>query len=274
MTKSNSLTSPLQAELDSLRAKVARRHEYIELLEVELGNTRGALLEFTARYNQRIGPLEAELQRLQRQLDVLTADQAPPANDWRGARGHSAPTGAGRRSTVEGGQPPAEDIPFKKHAAPSSHDVNYERRVRDLFRRLAKRYHPDLAHSEEQKKWHEEIMAEVNQAYSAKNLRALEALEQRRRLEGELGASPAAELARLSVELRQLEGMIFDMEQTIRELDLSPAMQMRSELKADQEEGRDTLAALEREMRSRIAALEEQVLVHGGDVGRPADSQS
>lgn len=258
-----SLISPLQAELESLRAKLARRREYMDLLELELTNTRGALQEFTALYNGRIGPLEAHQQRLQRQLDELTADQAPPSTDWRGAR----PRRFGSTGAAEGdGQEPEPDLPFKRRAAPTSQDVNYERRVRDLFRRLAKRYHPDLAQDDEQRKWHEDIMAEVNQAYSAKNLQALEALDQRMELEMEISPTPAVELARLTVELRQLETLIFDMEQTIRELDLSPAMQMRTELRTDQEDGRDSLAALEREMRSRIAALEEQVLVLGGEL--------
>ncbi|MCL4257284.1 MAG: J domain-containing protein [Anaerolineales bacterium] len=259
----SSLISPLQAELESLRAKLARRREYMDLLDLELTNTRGALQEFTDLYNRRIGPLEAHQQRLQRQLDELTADQAPPSNAWRGARG-SRRGGAAWTHAGEEAQEPDADQPFKKHAAPTSQDVNYERRVRDLFRRLAKRYHPDLAPDDEQRKWHEEIMAEVNQAYSAKNLQALEALDKRMELEMELSPTPAVELARLTVELRQLETLIFDMEQTIRELDLSPAMQMRTELRTDQEDGRDTLAALEREMRSRIAALEEQVLILGG----------
>lgn len=261
----SSLISPLQAELESLRAKLARRREYMDLLELELTNTRGALQEFTDLYNHRIGPLEAHQQRLQRQLEELTADQAPPSNDWRGAR--RGPGRFGAAPAPEGEtQEPEGDLPFRKRAAPTSQDVNHERRVRDLFRRLAKRYHPDVAQDDEQRKWHEEIMAEVNQAYSAKNLQALEALDRRMELEMDISPTPAVELARLTVELRQLETLIFDMEQTIRDLDLSPAMQMRTELRTDQEDGRDTLAALEREMRSRIAALEEQVLVLGGEL--------
>ncbi|MCW5875183.1 MAG: hypothetical protein KIS88_11115 [Anaerolineales bacterium] len=276
MNKTTSLISPLQAELDNLRAKLARRREYMDLLELELSNTRGALREFTDLYTQHIGPLEAYQQRLQRQLDILTADQAPPGNDWRGVHrgpGHSRPRPGAEQPLEE------DDIPFKKRAAPTSQDVNHERRVRDLFRRLAKRYHPDLATDEEQKKWNEEIMAEVNQAYTAKNLQALEALDKRMGLEIELGATPAVELARLTVELRQLETLIFDMEQTIRDLDLSPAMQLRNELRIDHEDGRDSLAALAREVRERIALLEEQVLAMGGDLKKnngdePADSSS
>jgi hypothetical protein len=60
--------------------------------------------------------------------------------------------------------------------------------------------------------------------------------------------------------------MIFDIERTIRELDLSPAMQMRSELRADQEDGRDSLSELEAELKARIAVLREQLLALGADL--------
>jgi hypothetical protein len=263
MNKKTSLISPLEAELAALRAKAAKRREYLDLLEMELANTRAAVQEFTDMYNRRIGPLEAEQQRLQRLLEQLQADQAPPGNDWRGKR-HAARQ---QQSNGNGAHEP-EDKPFKKKPPlAAQQDPDYERKVRDLFRRLAKQYHPDVAKDDEQRKQHEALMSEINQAYSAKNLDALRKLaEQKAEPAGEAASTPAAELARLTVELRQLETMIFDIEQTIRELDLSPAMQMRSELKADQEDGRDSLSELEMEMRNRISELEEQLIAMGAEI--------
>jgi hypothetical protein len=265
MSKKKSLVSPLEAELSALRDKVARRREYMDLLELELGNTRAALQEFTDLYNGRIGPLEQRQQQLQQMLEQMMADQAPPGNDWRGKKHEQQ-----RRTKTNGnahGYESQQDKPFTKRQPSPPPDPDYERKVRDLFRRLAKQYHPDVATDEEQKKRHEEIMSEINQAYSAKNLDALELLAKSRGMEAaEPAKTPAAELDRLETELRQLEMMIFDIERTIRELDLSPAMQMRSELKADQEDGRDSLRELERELRTRIAVLQEQLLALGADL--------
>jgi hypothetical protein len=262
MSKKNSLISPQEAELAALRAKAAKRREYLDLLELELANTRAAIQEFTDLYNRRIGPLEAEQQRLQRLLEELQADQAPPSNDWRGVR-----RGGSQEQSNGGNGHEQQDKPFKKKPLPAAQqDPDYERKVRDLFRKLAKQYHPDVAKDDEQRKHHEALMSEINQAYSAKNLEALRKLaEHKADAAGEAASTPAAELARLIVELRQLEMMIFDIEQTIRELDLSPAMQMRSELKADQEDGRDSLSELELQFRNRISDLEEQLIAMGAD---------
>lgn len=261
MSKKTSLISPLEVEIASLRDKAAKRREYLELLEFELANTRAAVQEFTDLYNRRIGPLEAEQQRLQRLLEQLTADLAPPNNDWRGVRhaGRQEPNGNGGHSQ--------QDKPFKKKPLPAAQqDPDYERKVRDLFRKLAKQYHPDLAQDDEQKRRHETLMSEINQAYSAKNLEALRKLAERKAEPlGEGANTPAAQLARLTIELRQLETMIFDIEQTIRELDLSPAMHMRTEFKADHEDGRDSLGQLEAEIKARISDLQEQLLAIGAD---------
>lgn len=261
MKTKKSLTSPLDAELSGLRAKVARRREYLDLLEVELANTRAALLEFTQLYNTRIGPLEAEQKRLQEMLEQMTADQAPPGNDWRGRKQEEKQ----RQNHHNNGHKRNEPIIEKKPVA--SNDPDYERKVRDLFRKLAKQYHPDMAHGSEDKKRHEEIMSEINQAYSVKDLEALEKLAKRNGHSNAGGghSSPAAEIARLTTELQQLETMIFEVEHTIRELDLSHAMQMRSELKADQDDGRDALAELEAEFKARIAILQEELLAMGAD---------
>jgi DNA repair exonuclease SbcCD ATPase subunit len=197
-------------------------------------------------------------------LEDMMADQAPPGNDWRGKK-HEA----GRKANGNGhaGYASQQDKPFTKRQPDPPPDPDYERKVRALFRKLAKQYHPDLATDEEQKKRHEQLMAEINQAYSAKDLDALEQLAESRNLDStEPAKTPAAELERLQAELRQLEMMIFDIERTIRELDLSPAMHMRSELKADQADGRDSLSELEAEFKTRIALLQEQLIALGADI--------
>ena len=260
MRTKKSLLSPIEADLAALRAKVARRREYLDLLEVELANTRAALQEFTLLYNTRIGPLEAQQKRLQQMLEQMTADQAPPASGWNGRKQQAKQKQSNRNEHRQN-----ETIIEKKPVANS--DPNYERKIRDLFRRLAKQYHPDMAQGAEQKKQHAEIMAEINQAYSAKNLEALEALAKRNGHAATTAkhSSPATEIARLSTELQQLETMIFEVEHTIRELDLSHAMQLRSEMKGERQDGRDFLSEMEAEVKARITELQEQLLGLGAD---------
>jgi len=161
-----------------------------------------------------------------------------------------------------------EQPPIEKKKRAQNLDPDYERKVRDLFRRLAKQYHPDLAQEGEDKKQFEEIMAEINQAYMAKDLKALETFVEAHGDSKLRGRSrlPGAELARLKLELRQLDAMIFEIEQTIRELDLSPAMQMRGDANDGRPHRRDILREMEADYLAKIADLREQLLALGLEI--------
>lgn len=260
MNAKKSLSAPVDAELAILRARVERRREYLELLEVELSNTRGVIQEFTELYNARISPLETRHRQLQEMLDQLSADQAPPDSGWQGRTGH-------KKQDKQNGHKRGEAKPPKQKKSMAESDPDYERKIRELFRRLAKLHHPDLAQGDDDKKRRAEIMAAINQAYSTKDLDTLENLAKSNENQSNgKWTGPGEELARLNMELRQLEAMIFEVEQTIRELDLSHAMQMRSEMKADRESGRDYLSDIEADYRTRILDLQEKLIALGLDL--------
>lgn len=256
-----SISLQVDDELEAIRARVLRRREYLDLLETELTNTRAIIQEFTQLYNERVAPLEREQKRLSQLLEKWAADLAPPANGWHGRGG--APKAASPNGRKKEPEPPRVEKKRRQNA-----DPGYERKVRDLFRQLAKQYHPDLAQEGEDKKQFEEIMAEINQAYMAKDLRALEAFAQAHGISKPRGRSrlPSAELARLRLELRQLDAMIFEIEQTIRELDLSPAMQMRGDANDGRPHRRDVLREMEADYRSRIEDLREQLMALGVEI--------
>jgi hypothetical protein len=246
----NKLTKQTQEALKAIRAKVAHRREYLDILEMELMNTRQVLQEFSTLYRQRLGSLETELNRLEGILDedVSARKGAPGSNGAGNAEGH-------KKNTEEPNQH------HQKRKLHSTKNPDYERKIRELFRKLAKRFHPDLANEAEEKKQREAIMAKINQAYSARDLKALEELARdiATNMDGD-SVGPDKEYLRLKVELRHLETMIFEVEHTIRELDLSPVMQMRSEAKSEDRAGRDLLGTMEFDLKLRIAELREHLL--------------
>jgi len=60
--------------------------------------------------------------------------------------------------------------------------------------------------------------------------------------------------------------MIFEIEQTIRELDLSPAMQMRGDANDGRPHRRDILREMEADYLAKIADLREQLLALGLEI--------
>jgi peptidoglycan hydrolase CwlO-like protein len=248
------LTQVGQEELAALRAKVAHRREYLGILEMELFNTRAALQEFTAEYNARLGDLEAEYQRLESLMDAAFEEEEA-ARQKPGA----SPNGRAYSKKARGSH--RQRPRHKASRLPRAKDPEYERKIRELFRNLAKRFHPDLASEPDEKEQREQIMAKINAAYTARDLGALESLakDYAAQVNGNSG-EPAAEFAHLKVELRHLEAMIFELEHTIRELDLSPAWQLRSEVNSERLAGRDMLGDMELNIKERIAELREHLL--------------
>lgn len=245
-----SLSPHLYEDLSAMRAKVAHRREYLQLLQTELFNTRAYLQEFTDLYNAKMSKLENEYARLQRLLEESGTEDEPPGEYRRRFHQHGRP---GRKHTRSG---KATD---ERQALPSNPE--YEEQIRLLFRNLAKRFHPDLAENPREKKERERIMAEINVAYTARDLKALESLaKQPKASSNGTPVSPSAELASLKVELGHLEGMIFEVEHTIRELDLSPAMQMRSDYQSGNRYGRNLFEDLRSNLQERIDELREHLL--------------
>jgi hypothetical protein len=251
------LTYPAFEELEKLRAKVAHRREYLELLEMELFNTRESLQEFTQAYNEHLGGYESELSRLEALLEASFEEEEKARAKLKGGKKGGWRFSGGHHTQSD------EENDRKSEA---EKDPAFEKKIRELFRKLAKRFHPDLASEMEDKSEREKIMAKINQAYTARDMKSLESFaKQMKEGQSERTLGPEAAILRHKVELRQLESMIFEVEHTIREIDLSRAMQLRSELHFEKESGRDLFADVESGLKERIAELRDHLFDLGLD---------
>ena len=252
------LTYPALEELERLRAKVKYRQGYLELLEFELFNTRKGLQEFTDAYNTRLGELEKELNRLQHLMEARFEEEEKLRE--------ALPGGEKKKGWRFYSRPQADENEQNDKAKKINKDPEFEKKIRELFRNLAKRFHPDLAEGKGDKNEREKIMARINQAYGARDLRSLEKMAKQAGARDSGNAiGPQAEILRNKVELRNLDAMIFEVEHTIREIDLSPAMQLRNDLNFEIEAGRDFFADIERNIKEKIREISDHLLDLGID---------
>ena len=142
-----------------------------------------------------------------------------------------------------------------------------EEQIKNLFRELARRFHPDLTSDPEEKKWREEIMTRVNQAYSSRDLKALRSLaEQPDRPVDSPNQTKEQEIAGLKTELKRLDGVIADLKARINHLEESPAWQLKLEARLKRRSGADLLTELEAKINDQIADLQEHLIVLGIDL--------
>jgi hypothetical protein len=258
-----SLQSTADAELTSLRLRLNKKREYIAILELELFNTRVTIHDFMVIYKKRVGHLEEYLRNLRRKLyETLESQKAQPdeqPNEFDSSGDEDEFTYKDKD----------ENNGWRKigEQKKSKYSPKMEEQIKNLFRELARRFHPDLTSDPEEKKWREEVMTRVNQAYASRDLKALRALaEQPDRPVDSPNQTKEQEIAALKVELKRLDGVIADLKARIKHLEESPAWQLKMEARLKRRSGSDLLTELENKFKEQIADLEEHLIVLGIDL--------
>jgi hypothetical protein len=269
-SNSRSLQSTADAELTRLRMHLNKKREYIAILELELFNTRVALHEFMIIYQERISPLEQQVRTLRRMLYQILESQreedeeTPPSGFGSGNRpeDESEDPAINYDEREDGNGWRQVGKRNRKELSPKTEEM-----IRSLFRELARRFHPDLTNDPEEKKWRQEVMTRVNQAYTNRDLAALKALaEQPDRPIDSPGQTKQQEIKTLKQELKRLDGVISDLKARIFHLEESPAWQLKIEARMKRRSGRNLLNEMETKFTEQIADLEERLIVLGVDI--------
>ena len=257
-------------ELSRLQLRLNKKRDYIAILELELFNTRAALFDYQAMYNERLLPLEQMLSRMRRLLYEVIHDRN---ND------------NGTEEEYDFSDPEDEPPTYQEKAEQEWRNIgkqakvkknpHIEAKIRELFRQLAKRFHPDLTSNPKEKKYREQIMAQVNKAYAHRDLKKLQQLaEQPDITPASVSKDRAEEILHLRTELVRLDGVIAELKGSLRHFEESPAMQLMMEARMKRRNGKDLLTEMESKLQEQIDTLQERLIVSGMDLDRITEALS
>ncbi len=196
--------------IESRKQRIAGLHDELDELSV-------ALNSFERQYRTKLGGLHSEIDRLRSEI-----------NDYR-ERINVLRVRAANREPLLSDPPPFDDDPNAEGPNFDHLSANQKRPVVDhetmdalrrIYRELAKRFHPDLATTADERQRREEIMLRINDAFGQRNLSALEAIA-REAEHDDPGFSfrPIVErLAWATLELARLDGVIVQIETQIKTL--------------------------------------------------------
>jgi hypothetical protein len=244
-------------ELQTLRYEVSVRQEHVAQLELELFDTRADLIVFEREMEERLGLLKRQIERLEVKI-IDARRQAARRAQW-GDRADSPDIPEDVvdqfqrtwRREEKGASPP-----------PPKREVNEatKEELKDLYRSLAKRFHPDLAPDPQEKAWREKRMAEVNAAYANLDKAALETLV------GKTDWSPEPavksrddEVAALRTEIRRLDRLIAELDTDLRELINSETVKLMLEVSSARRSGWDLLGKMENDLLAQISSLQVEL---------------
>jgi uncharacterized small protein (DUF1192 family) len=244
------------SELRELQLDLQERQERIAQLEFEISDTKAELGRFEQEYEARVGILERQVEDLEADLDQARFRAARRAQ-W-GERADSPDMHVDVQEQFRRTWTPREKPPEPPPEEPITDEMKAE--LKTLFRALAKRFHPDLVTDPGAKRWRQKIMAQVNEAYAAQDVRALKALaEKQDRPKAPVQKSREQILADMRTEVRRLDGVIRHLERTLQELINSHTVQLMLEVTIAARQGRDLLAEMASGLRTKVADLEAEI---------------
>ena len=235
--------------------QLRQAQEALATAEAEMEALQSELEQFEKQVDYLLGPLLDQLSALDAEVQALTSQlidlrEARLFGDRRAS--YTGPYFAhlpdptvaeeGKKTTSPFATPPPGQ------AAPALSDPQAE--LKALYRKLARRYHPDLARSDTERILNTEQMTIINQAYTTGDLQAL------RKLAGVFVQStlpdylrpslPQSELERVQERLRQVQAQI-------KHLETLPIVKLSLEAKLARRQGRSLLTEMIIDLRRRLA---------------------
>ncbi len=233
--------TPEEAELLRKRGELAAVRAELAERELELADLRTQLRSFEGRYLREVAVLYAELDEWEARIAELEASL------------NGSPDS---RQQAEGARQRADDTREATHGgALEARDFKPSADMKNLFRDIAKRIHPDFAKDDADRHRRTRLMAQANQAYGEGDAEALRCiLDDYHESSGPVqDEGIGAELIRIIRQIHQARKNIAVIEQHLLGLRASEIAQLREDAEHASQAGRDILSELATTVRTQIA---------------------
>jgi len=251
--------TPEAQELQKKQVELAGIEEELGQAELDLATVQAELRAFRQRYVRTVGTRYAQLDEIEARIAELLAaanpDDPTAAAQAQTASAHAAET----RQAVEG----------EAGTASAPEDFKPSEELRQLYRKVAKLVHPDLATDPAERVRRHRFMAEANAAYAAGDMARLEAIlrEWESSPESVPGDGTGAELVRTIRTIALCKARLDAIAKEIAELRGSDLLQLRAKVLVAESAGQDLLATMAADLDCQI----EQAQARHDAIARKAD---
>ena len=237
---------PEEIELEKKRAELSILEDDLALKELDLTTLQVVLEDLRRRYLRIVGVKLAQLDGIEAQSAEIIARLDPKNEEVKkeaDRRRTQAQESADATGSIAAEEYEAE--PFKP-----SEDL------KQLYRDLAKKVHPDLAPDEQARERRHRFMQEVNQAYSERNEDRLRSLlnEWENRPDSVSGEGTGAELIRIIRQIARVHNRIEAISQEVENLKESELYKLKMRVDETQDESRNLLVEMAAEIDGQIEA--------------------
>jgi hypothetical protein len=239
-----------QKELQTAESELAELKEQLQNFEAQVDARLGSLLDQLSELNAETEALDAELRHIREERlfgrDLMQYLEGAPMPAHPINLDNLPPVVLPLRACV-GGQ--GTDLSTQSQAQLPD--------IKAVYRRLARRYHPDLARSDTDRAQANDQMKTINQAYAAGDLPTLMRLAGMSVPYGvdlKSTASQSADLPNKSMtELEQAQWKLREVYRQISRLSSLPIVKLSLDVKLARHQGRDLLSEMSGEMQYKVA---------------------
>jgi hypothetical protein len=246
-----------------LETQVQQLRDQLAQLEQEHADLVVELSEFETLYTARVGPVQAKLEEAQ--LHIAEYKLRIELLQWRGSSLAPSQLEAEVEYRLRDQRQHAHDVTEQAEAAQRAAanipiDAAAYLDLKQIYRELAKRTHPDLASDDLDRAAREQQMKTINALYATRDLDALRDLFRKLNVVGERRReSPEEQALRLRQEHDRLVAAIKRVKRDIAELNHSAMMSLKLDYALGRSRRRDVLGEVAAKVQSQLSEAESQL---------------
>jgi len=239
-----------------LRTQLEKVHQALVDAEAELVDQKADIQAFEFEFAAHVGQLLDQLAAIEAQVNDYLARIQQMRDETQ--------FGAGYESVDRQFERTWHTTPQKEIIAPQSKPpaTPNEAQIKKLYRRLARAFHPDMAQDDADRVYRTTMMAAINDAYAARSMAELMAMEQElvgQREKQETAVSPRDALSdadmilALQNEIKRCRRRLQEIELEMQTLHNRSMVVLALDVKLAKQEGRNVLDEMAADLERRIA---------------------
>lgn len=244
------ILSPEEIELNKKRKVLDRLKDRLAAREEQMAELRAELEQFEAQYTMEVGRFYADLDEIEAQIAEEEVCLNPDDDEIK-RRAEEARRRA-EESAEAAGEENWEACAFRWQPTAEA---------KKAYHKLARIIHPDLALDGEEKEKRHNLMARLNEAYSAGDQNLLNKLVEEYRDSPDLvkGDSIGNELVRAIRRIAQVKNRLNELSQERLKTELSELYILREKVRAEMLEGRNLLKQMAERTKTHIKKAERRL---------------
>lgn len=243
-----------------VEAALAEKHAELEMLtnlkaekERAFEDLNLSIEQFRQRYSSEVGQKQAELNRLNAELEKLIARKTPNIFNVN-------PKSSGIEPQVECSAEQNEAASIEPEVVPS-HKISDLKEVKKVYRKIASVIHPDKCTDSRARALRTKLMVELNDAYAQKDTVAMQRILEKweETPEAVAGESTDAELVRIHRSIEQMKKRIMEIEKEISRIRTSEIYRLMVKVQKEDRVGRDSFTEISMSIDAKIQDVKNRL---------------